>query len=89
MSSILIVLGLATNLSLEIEQIDVKMILTHYDLEEEIYMEQYECFKVNSKENFVCELYDLKQDPRQWYKKFKSATCQSLVAGICYKGAKL
>ena len=74
MYSIRTVLGLAASLSLEIEQIDVKTTFLHGDLEEEIYMEQPEGFKVDGKENFVCKLkkslYGLKQAPRQWYKKF-------------------
>ena len=49
MSSIRIVLGLAASLNLEIEQMDVKTDFFHCDLEEEIYMEQPEGFKVDGK----------------------------------------
>ena len=76
MFSIRVVLGLATVLDLEIEQLDVKTAFLHGDLEEEIYMEQPEGFRVPGKENLVCRLkkslYGLKQAPRQWYKKFDS-----------------
>lgn len=76
MSSIRVVLGLAASLDLEIEQMDVKTAFLHGDLEEEIYMEQPEGFRVRGKEDFVCKLnkslYGLKQAPRQWYKKFES-----------------
>ncbi|KAE8662958.1 hypothetical protein F3Y22_tig00113124pilonHSYRG00513 [Hibiscus syriacus] len=61
---------------LEIEQLDVKTAFLHSNLEEEIYIEQPEGFKVLGKENLVCRLtkslYWLKQEPRQWYKKFDS-----------------
>ena len=76
MSSIRVVLGIAASLNLEIEQLDVKTAFLHGDLDEEIYMEQPEGFKVKGKENLVCRLrkslYGLKQAPRQWYKKFDS-----------------
>ena len=76
MTSIRTVLGLATTLDLEVEQMDVKTAFLHGNLEEEIYMEQPEGFKVQGKENHVCRLkkslYGLKQAPRQWYKKFES-----------------
>lgn len=76
MSSIRVVLGLAAVQDLEIEQLDVKTAFLHGDLDEEIYMEQPEGFKVPGKENLVCRLikslYGLKQAPRQWYKKFDS-----------------
>jgi reverse transcriptase-like protein len=76
MSSIRVVLGLAASLDLEIEQLDVKTAFLHGDLNEDIYMEQPEGFKVKGKENYVCKLkkslYGLKQAPRQWYRKFDS-----------------
>ena len=71
-----VVLGLAASLDLEVEQMDVKTAFLHGDLEEEIYMEQPEGFRVKGKEDYVCRLkkslYGLKQAPRQWYKKFES-----------------
>ncbi|WOH01606.1 hypothetical protein DCAR_0520990 [Daucus carota subsp. sativus] len=74
--SIRVVLGLVASLNLELEQMDVKTAFLHGDLEEEIYMEQPEGFKVPKKEHLVCKLkkslYGLKQAPRQWYKKFDS-----------------
>jgi hypothetical protein len=64
MSSIRIVLGLAANMNLEIEQLDVKTAFLHGDLEEEIYMEQPEGFTTRDKEHLVCQLkkslYELK-----------------------------
>uniref|UniRef100_A0A803N8D3 Reverse transcriptase Ty1/copia-type domain-containing protein n=1 Tax=Chenopodium quinoa TaxID=63459 RepID=A0A803N8D3_CHEQI len=76
MSSIRVVLGLAASLNLEIEQLDVKTAFLLGDLEEDIYMEQPEGFKVKGKEVYVCKLkkslYGLKQAPRQWYCKFDS-----------------
>ena len=76
LSSIRIILGLATNQDLKIEQLDAKTAFLHGDLEEEIYMQQPEGFEVKMKEDLVCKfknsLYGLKQAPRQWYKKFES-----------------
>ena len=52
------------------------MTFLHGDLEEDIYMIQPEWFIVQGQENLVYKLrkslYDLKQAPRQWYKKFDS-----------------
>ncbi|KAL9261585.1 Retrovirus-related Pol polyprotein from transposon TNT 1-94-like protein [Drosera capensis] len=79
MSSIRTVFSLAATLDLEVEQMDVKTAFLHGDLEEEIYMEQPDGFRVKSKEDYVCKLkkrlYGLKQAPRQWYKKFESVIC--------------
>ncbi|CAJ2645756.1 unnamed protein product [Trifolium pratense] len=76
MSSIRTVLGLAATLDLEVEQMDVKTVFLHGDLEEEIYMKQPDGFQVKGKEDYVCRLrkslYGLKQAPMQWYKKFES-----------------
>ena len=76
MSSIQVVRSLAASLNLEVEQLDVKSAFLHGALEEEIYMEQPEGFKVKGKQDLVCRLkkslYGLKQAPQQWYKKFDS-----------------
>ena len=62
--------------NLHLEQLDVKTAFLHGDLEKDIYMIQPEVFIVQGQENLVCKLrkslYGLKQDPRQWYKKFDS-----------------
>lgn len=63
-------------MNLELEQLDMKTAFLHGDLKKEIYMVQPEGFKVKAKESLVCKLkkslYDLKQVPHQWYKKFNS-----------------
>ena len=50
------------------------MTFLHGDLEEDIYMQQPQGYKVKGKENLVCRLkkslYGLKQYPRQWILKF-------------------
>ena len=50
---------------LELEQLDVKTAFLHGELEEEIYMDQPEGYKVSGKENYVYKLkrslYGLKQ----------------------------
>ena len=74
MCSIRVILGLAASMNLELEQLDVKTAFMPGDLDEKIFMEQLEGFKVKEKENMVCKLkkslYRLKQAPRQWYLKF-------------------
>ena len=76
MCSIRVILGLAASMNLELEQLNVKIAILHGDLDEEIFMEQPEGFKVKGEENMVCKLkkslYGLKQAPQQWYKKFDS-----------------
>ena len=63
-------------LDLEVEQLDVKIVFLHGDLNEEIYIEQPQGFEVEGKEHIVCKLkksvYGLKQAPQQWYKKSDS-----------------
>ena len=67
MCSIRVILGLAGSMNLELEQLDVKTTFLHGDLDEEIFMEQPEGFKVKGKENIVNKLkkslYGLKQAP--------------------------
>ena len=52
----------------------MKTSFLHGELEEEIYMNQPDCFQVPEKEDYVCRLkmslYGLKQSPGQWYKRF-------------------
>ncbi|KAG8471931.1 hypothetical protein CXB51_036977 [Gossypium anomalum] len=75
-SSIRALLGIVAMHDLELEQLDVKTAFLHGELEEDIYMQQPEGFTVSEKEDYVCllkkSLYDLKQSPRQWYKRFDS-----------------
>ena len=64
MCSIRVILGLAANMNLELEQLDVNTIFLHGDYDEEIFREQPKGFKVKGKENMVCRfrksLYRLK-----------------------------
>lgn len=68
MLSIRTVLSLVATLDLEVDQIDVKMTFFYGDLEEEIYMKQFNGFKIKGNEGHVCRLrdnlYGLKQSPR-------------------------
>jgi len=53
----------------ELEQLDVKTIFLHSELEERIYMKQPKGFFQEGQENKLCllkkSLYELKQSPRQ------------------------
>ncbi|KAG8498213.1 hypothetical protein CXB51_006868 [Gossypium anomalum] len=75
-NSIRALLGIVAMHDLELEQLDVKTVFLHGELEEDIYMQQPEGFTVLEKEDYVCllkkSLYGLKQSPRQWYKRFDS-----------------
>ncbi|KAL4367117.1 hypothetical protein GQ457_05G026950 [Hibiscus cannabinus] len=75
-SSIRTILCLPACYDLEFEQLDVKTVFLHGDLEEELYMEQPEGFVAQGKDDYVCRLkkrlYGLKQAHRQWYKRFES-----------------
>ncbi|KAG8486285.1 hypothetical protein CXB51_019701 [Gossypium anomalum] len=75
-SSIRALLGIVAMHDLELEQLDVKTVFLHRELEEDIYMQQPKGFTVSEKEDYVCllkkSLYSLKQSARQWYKRFDS-----------------
>ena len=68
MCSIRTILGLESSMNLKLEQLDVKTAFLHGYVDEEIFMEQPEGFKVKGKENMVCKLkkslYGLKQMPQ-------------------------
>ena len=67
-------MSLAATFYLEIEQMDVKIMFLHGDLEEKIYMKQPKGFVVKGKQELVWKLktslYGLKKSPRKWYQKF-------------------
>jgi len=81
LTTIRVVLGIVAAENLHFEQLDVKTTFLHGELEEDIYMQQPEGFAIQGKENQVCKLkkslYDLKQAPRWWYKKFDNFMCSS------------
>ena len=59
MTSIRAILSIIATENLFLEQLDVKIAFLHGDLEEEIYMEQPECYDVKGKESFFCKLKSL------------------------------
>lgn len=61
---------------MDLEHLDVKTEFFHRYLDEIFYMQQPKGFVVEGTYDWVCRLnkslFDLKQSPRQWYKKFVS-----------------
>ncbi|KAL0299909.1 UNVERIFIED_CONTAM: Retrovirus-related Pol polyprotein from transposon TNT 1-94 [Sesamum angustifolium] len=75
LTTIRVLIGLASVYNLSIHQMDVKTTTFLYgELEEEIYMDQPEGFVAHGNERKVCKLvkslYGLKQAPKQWHEKF-------------------
>eukprot|EP00253_Pinus_taeda_P021899 PITA_21899 len=72
MSTIRLVLALATQFKWKVHQMDVKSAFLNGDLQE-VYMTQPPGFKITGQEQKVCRLakalYGLKQAPRAWYMK--------------------
>ena len=68
-STIRVLIALASIYKFHIHQMDVKTAFLNGDLEEEIYMHQSEGFVMPEQEQKVCKLvkslYDLKQAPKQ------------------------
>ena len=73
-TSIRMMLAIASMRNLAVHQMDVKTAFLNGDLEEEIYMEQPEGFVSPGQAGKVCRLvkslYGLKQAPMKWHKKF-------------------
>ncbi|TNV98057.1 hypothetical protein C5H24_12665, partial [Xylella fastidiosa] len=69
-STIRVLLAIASIHKLHIHQMDVKTAFLNGELDEEIYMKQPEGFVVQGQEHKVCKLvkslYGLKQAPKQW-----------------------
>jgi len=72
-TSIRCILALVALENMEIHQMDVKTAFFNGELEEEIYMEQFQGFVHQGGEHLVCKLhkslYGLKQSPRAWNQK--------------------
>jgi hypothetical protein len=75
-TTIRVLLSLATSYGLHIHQMDIKMTFLYGELDEEIYMEHSNGYKIHGQENKVSRLikslYGLKQAPKQWHEKFNT-----------------
>jgi hypothetical protein len=71
LEAIRIFLAYACHKRFKVYQMDVKSAFLNGDLNEEVYMEQPEGFKLSDNPDLVCKmkkyLYGLKQAPRAWY----------------------
>ncbi|XP_074337414.1 uncharacterized protein LOC141674602 [Apium graveolens] len=75
-STIRLLIALASIHNLIIHQMDVKTAFLNGELDEEIYIKQPEGFVMSGSEHKVCKLkkslYGLKQAPKDWHQKFDS-----------------
>nr|GEX13756.1 zinc finger, CCHC-type [Tanacetum cinerariifolium] len=82
-STIRLLITLASIHNLITHQIGVKMAFFNGELDEEVYMNKPQRFIMPSNENKVCKLikylFGLKQAPKQWYQKF-----DEVVLSNCY-----
>nr|GEV59503.1 zinc finger, CCHC-type [Tanacetum cinerariifolium] len=73
-STIRLLIAMASIHNLVIHQMDVKTAFLNGDLDEEVYMNQPQGFIMPGNKNKVCKLikslYGLKQAPKQWHQKF-------------------
>lgn len=76
-ATVRVVLSLAVSKGWPLRQMDVSNAFLHGDLIEEVFMSQPEGFVVPGAEHKVCKLknalYSLKQAPRAWSQKLRSA----------------
>ena len=84
LTTIRVLISLAASHGLLIHQMDVKTAFLNGELEEEIYMDQFDGFVAKGQEGKVCKLlkslYGLKQAPKQWHEKFdKTLTSAGFV----------
>ncbi|KAL0362094.1 UNVERIFIED_CONTAM: Retrovirus-related Pol polyprotein from transposon TNT 1-94 [Sesamum calycinum] len=74
LTTIQVLIALTSVYNLLIHQIDVKIAFLYGELEEEIYIDQFEGFVAHGSERKVCKLvkslYGLKQALKQWHEKF-------------------
>ncbi|GJZ24676.1 zinc finger, CCHC-type containing protein [Tanacetum coccineum] len=74
MSTIRLLIAMASIQNLIIHQMDVKTAFLNGELDEEVYINQSQGFIMPGNENKVCNriksLYGLKQAPKQWHQKF-------------------
>ena len=65
------IMALASMMKWDLHQMDVKTTFLNGVIEEEVYIEQTQGFKIEDIVTHVCKLkkalYGLKQDPRAWY----------------------
>nr|KYP41832.1 Retrovirus-related Pol polyprotein from transposon TNT 1-94 [Cajanus cajan] len=74
MNTVRVVLALTAHFGWDLHQLDVKSAFLHGNLEEEVYMEIPQGFKVQNERNKVCllkkALYGLTQSLRAWFGRF-------------------
>ncbi|GJZ88510.1 retrotransposon protein, putative, ty1-copia subclass [Tanacetum coccineum] len=80
-TSIRMILPIAVLKNFEVHQMDVKTAFLNGDLDEEIYMNQPNCFIAHGQEGKVCRLlkslYGLKLALKQWHQKFDHTMLES------------
>ena len=69
-----IIMAFFDHFDLELHQMDVKTTFLNREMDETIYMEQFQNFLIGDSKSMVCKvkksLYGLKQSACQWYHKF-------------------
>jgi hypothetical protein len=69
-TSIRVIISLASVLGWKLHQMDVKTTFLNGKIEQEVFVEQPNCFVLHNKDTHVCKLrkvlYGLKQVPRVW-----------------------